>query len=91
MYFFFQSTIEFKFVVSYDMDDETVTEIGSFKELSLNQHSSWMISLCIIFEPTLIPTPYSLFDLKAISPSKLMLDAWKLLKLYWWILKHRIS
>jgi len=34
------STIEFKFVVSYDMDDETVTEIGSFKELSLNQHSS---------------------------------------------------
>jgi len=34
------SNIEFKFVVSYDMDDETVTEIGSLKELSLNQHSS---------------------------------------------------
>jgi len=34
------SAIELKFVISYDMDGETLTDIGSLKEFSLVQHSS---------------------------------------------------
>lgn len=34
-FFFFQDPIKLKYVVSYTMDDETITEMGEIEELLL--------------------------------------------------------